>query len=141
MPTNEPKSPATAKTAAKPTKATTKEAVVKAPAKTVAPKAEKPAAAPKAAKPVDVAKTAKPAGKHTLKMSERKPASGPTVTITQVHSGLGRLKAQRGTLLGLGLGAMYRTRTLEDTPAVRGMIASVKHLVKVVGEDKKTGTK
>jgi large subunit ribosomal protein L30 len=138
MPTNEPKTPATAKTAAKPAKAATKKAVVKAPA---APKAEKPAVAPKAAKPVAVAKAAKPAPANMLKMSERKPASGPTVTITQVHSGLGRLKAQRGTLLGLGLGAMHRTRTLEDTPAVRGMIASVKHLVKVVGEDKKTGTK
>jgi large subunit ribosomal protein L30 len=132
MPTNEPKSPA----AAKPAKAQTKEAVVKAPAKTAAPKT----AALKAEKPVAAPKAAKPAVANMLKMSERKPASGPTVTITQVHSGAGRLKAQRGTLLGLGLGVMHRTRTLEDTPAVRGMINKVKHLVKVVGETK-TGTK
>ena len=84
MPTNEPKTPA-----AKPAKAATKEAVVKTPA---AQKAEKPAAAAKAAKPVTVAKAAKPGPVNMLKMAERKPASGPTVTITQVHSGLGRLK-------------------------------------------------
>jgi large subunit ribosomal protein L30 len=131
----EPKTPVAEK-AVKPAKAVTKEAVAKAPA---APKAEKPVVAPKVAKP---AAAAKPAVANMLKMADRQPASGPTVTITQVHSGLGRLKAQRGTLLGLGLGVMHRTRTLEDTPAVRGMIASVSHLVKVVGESPaKTGTK
>ena len=132
MATNETKSPSVAK----PAKAATKEAMVKAPASS---KAEKPAAAPKAEKPVAASQAAKPVATNMLKVAERKPVSGATVTITQVHSGAGRLKAQRGTLIGLGLGVMHRTRTLEDTPAVRGMIARVKHLVRV--DETKTGTK
>ena len=59
----------------------------------------------------------------------------PTVTVTQVRSGLGRKLDQRQTLTGLGLGKLRRTRELEDTPAVRGMIHRVKHLV-VVGDEK-----
>ena len=58
-------------------------------------------------------------------------AQKKTVTITQVHSGAGRLESQRGTLVGLGLNKIRRTSTLEDTPAVRGMINKVKHLVRV----------
>ncbi len=52
-----------------------------------------------------------------------------TVTITQIGSSIGRRKDQRQTLIGLGLNKMHRTRTLEDTPAVRGMINKVQHLV------------
>lgn len=54
-----------------------------------------------------------------------------TVTVTQTGSGAGKPKDQRDTLRGLGLGKMHRTRTLEDTPAVRGMIAKVKHLLDI----------
>ena len=54
-----------------------------------------------------------------------------TVTITQTGSPIGRRKDQRQTLVGLGLNKMYRTRTLEDTPSVRGMINKVQHLVRV----------
>lgn len=54
-----------------------------------------------------------------------------TVSVKQVRSGLGRKKDQIATLKGLGLGKLNRTRTLEDTPAVRGMINKVKHLVQV----------
>ncbi len=54
-----------------------------------------------------------------------------TVTVTQVKSPIGRKPGQRETLIGLGLNKMHRTRTLEDTPAVRGMIDKVKHLVRV----------
>ncbi len=54
-----------------------------------------------------------------------------TVTITQTGSSIGRLDVQHATLIGLGLGKLHRTRTLEDTPAVRGMINRVQHLVKV----------
>ncbi len=54
-----------------------------------------------------------------------------TVTLTQVHSAAGRQEYQRQTLIGLGLNKIRRTNTLEDTPAVRGMINKVKHLVKV----------
>ena len=54
-----------------------------------------------------------------------------TVKVTQVRSGLGRKKDQIQTLAGLGLGKLRRSRELEDTPAVRGMIDRVKHLVEV----------
>ncbi|GAC1341461.1 MAG: 50S ribosomal protein L30 [Acetobacteraceae bacterium] len=55
----------------------------------------------------------------------------PTLRVTQVRSGLGRKKDQVQTLAGLGLGKLRRTRELEDTPSVRGMINRVKHLVEV----------
>lgn len=51
--------------------------------------------------------------------------------VTQVGSPIGRKSDQRATLVGLGLNKMHRSRELEDTPAVRGMIAKVQHLVKV----------
>lgn len=54
-----------------------------------------------------------------------------TVIVTQIGSPIGRQKDQRQTLIGLGLNKMHRTKELEDTPAVRGMIFKVKHLVKV----------
>lgn len=54
-----------------------------------------------------------------------------TVTVTQIGSPIGRRKDQRQTLVGLGLNKMHRTRTLEDTPSVRGMINKVQHLVRV----------
>lgn len=60
-------------------------------------------------------------------MSEAK----STVKVTQVGSPIGREKYQRDTLVGLGLNKMHRSRVLEDTPAVRGMIRTVQHLVKV----------
>ncbi|MCB2109156.1 MAG: 50S ribosomal protein L30 [Rhodobacteraceae bacterium] len=59
-------------------------------------------------------------------------ASKKTVTVKQIHSGAGRYKNQRDSLVGLGLNKVGRERTLEDTPAVRGMINRVKHLVVVV---------
>ncbi len=60
-----------------------------------------------------------------------KKKSGATVTVTQTGSPIGRHRSQRETLKGLGLNKMHRTRTLEDTPSVRGMINKVKHLVRV----------
>lgn len=59
-------------------------------------------------------------------------AQSKTVTIQQVGSPIGRTKDQRATLIGLKLNKIQRVSTLEDTPAVRGMIAKVSHLVKVV---------
>ena len=50
--------------------------------------------------------------------------------IKLVKSGIGCPKDQRDTLRGLGLKKMNQERTLEDTPAVRGMINKVNHLVK-----------
>jgi large subunit ribosomal protein L30 len=53
------------------------------------------------------------------------------VRVTQTGSPLGRKPGQKETLIGLGLNKMRRVRELEDTPAVRGMIRKVAHLVKV----------
>jgi large subunit ribosomal protein L30 len=57
-----------------------------------------------------------------------------TVTVRQTGSAIRRPKAQRDTLVGLGLGRPGKSRTLEDTPAVRGMIAKVAHMVEIVEE-------
>ena len=54
-----------------------------------------------------------------------------TVKVVQVRSAIGREASQRQTLIGLGLNKIGRVRELEDTPAVRGMIKKVKHLVRV----------
>jgi large subunit ribosomal protein L30 len=53
------------------------------------------------------------------------------VKVTQIGSPIRRRHDQRETLVGLGLNKLNRTRVLEDTPAVRGMIRKVHHLVKV----------
>ena len=58
-------------------------------------------------------------------------SSKKTVKITQTGSKIGRNSDQEATLKGLGLNKVRRTRVLEDTPAVRGMIFKVKHLVRV----------
>lgn len=55
-----------------------------------------------------------------------------TLTVEQIGSPLRRPDIQRKTLIGLGLNKMHRRRTLEDTPAVRGMINKVSHLVRIV---------
>ena len=54
-----------------------------------------------------------------------------TVRVTQIASAAGRKPGQRETLIGLGLNKIRRTRALENTPAVRGMIRKVAHLLKV----------
>ncbi len=58
-----------------------------------------------------------------------------TVKVQQIKSPIGRRGDQRQTLLGLGLNKMNRISELEDTPAVRGMINKVRHLIRVEGED------
>lgn len=55
-----------------------------------------------------------------------------TITVQQIRSAIRRPEVQTQMLKGLGLNKLNRTRTLEDTPAVRGMIARVAHLVRVV---------
>jgi large subunit ribosomal protein L30 len=55
------------------------------------------------------------------------------VTVRQTASPIRRKSDQRATLVGLGLNRIGRTAELEDTPAVRGMIAKVAHMVEVVG--------
>jgi large subunit ribosomal protein L30 len=61
--------------------------------------------------------------------------SEKTITVQQIGSPIRRPGDQRATLIGLGLNKMNRTRTLPDTPAVRGMIRKVSHLVRVVEEN------
>ena len=63
--------------------------------------------------------------------------SGKTVTIKQIASANRRPAIQEQTLIGLGLNKIGRQRTLEDTPAVRGMINKIPHLVRVVDEKAK----
>ena len=58
-------------------------------------------------------------------------AARKTLKVTQTGSPIRRPADQRATLVGLGLNKMNRTRTLEDTPSVRGMIRKVRHMVKV----------
>jgi large subunit ribosomal protein L30 len=55
-----------------------------------------------------------------------------TLRVRQVHSPQRREASQRATLIGLGLNRIGRERELEDTACVRGMIAKVGHLVRVV---------
>ena len=68
-------------------------------------------------------------------MAKKAETKKSTVTVEQIGSPIRRPDRQEKTLIGLGLNKMHRVRTLEDTPSVRGMIAKVSHLVRVV-EDK-----
>ncbi|MBI1300297.1 MAG: 50S ribosomal protein L30 [Alphaproteobacteria bacterium] len=70
------------------------------------------------------------AKKPAAKKEAKKP-SGKTLRVTQIGSPIGRHPKQRQTLIGLGLNKMHRTRELEDTPSVRGMINKISHLVRV----------
>ncbi len=54
-----------------------------------------------------------------------------TLKVTQIGSPIRRTADQRATLIGLGLNKMHRSRELQDTPEVRGMIRKIQHLVKV----------
>jgi large subunit ribosomal protein L30 len=69
-------------------------------------------------------------------MAEKKAKAGKTVTVRQIRSANRKPEIQTQTLKGLGLGKIRRTRTLEDTPSVRGMIKAVSHLVEIVEEGK-----
>jgi large subunit ribosomal protein L30 len=66
-----------------------------------------------------------------------KKKSGKTVTVVQIASAIRRPEIQGQTLIGLGLNKIGRQRTLEDTPAVRGMINKISHLVRIVDEKAK----
>ena len=55
-----------------------------------------------------------------------------TIKVTQIGSPIRRTKDQRATLIGLGLNKMHRTRELQDTPEVRGMIRKLPHMVEVI---------
>jgi large subunit ribosomal protein L30 len=68
-------------------------------------------------------------------MRENVMANTKIIKVEQTGSPMRREQSQRATLIGLGLNKIGRTRELPDTPATRGMITKVKHLVRVV-EDK-----
>ena len=64
-------------------------------------------------------------------MADDKKHKKATLKVTQIASPIGRHRHQRAVLMGLGLNKLHRSRVLEDTPAVRGMINRVHHLVRV----------
>ena len=57
-----------------------------------------------------------------------------TIIVKQIGSPIRRPAVQRQTLVGLGLNKMNKTRELEDTPSVRGMVAKIPHLVEIIEE-------
>ncbi len=57
-----------------------------------------------------------------------------TIVVKQIGSPIRRPAEQRATLVGLGLNKMHRTRELEDTPSVRGMVNKIPHLVEIIEE-------
>lgn len=58
-----------------------------------------------------------------------------TIVVEQISSPIRRPGSQRATLIGLGLNKMHKRRTLVDTPQVRGMVAKVSHLVRIVEDE------
>lgn len=75
-----------------------------------------------------VKKSPKAAAASKAKKAE---AAAGKVKVTQVVGSIARKADQEATLIGLGLNKRHRSRVLEDTPSVRGMIYKVRHLVKV----------
>ncbi len=57
-----------------------------------------------------------------------------TIVVKQIGSPIRRPAKQRETLIGLGLNKMHRTRELEDTPSIRGMVNKIPHLVEIIEE-------
>ncbi len=93
-----------------------------------APKADtKPKTAKTPAKKSDVSGEA-----HSAKPEAKKaPSTHGKVKVTQMIGTIARRWDQQATLVGLGLGKRHRSRVLQDTPEIRGMIYKVRHLVKV----------
>jgi large subunit ribosomal protein L30 len=58
-------------------------------------------------------------------------AKKKTIKVTQIKSPIGRKDYQEKNLVGLGLNKLNRSKVLEDTPSIRGMINKISHLVKV----------
>jgi large subunit ribosomal protein L30 len=57
-----------------------------------------------------------------------------TIVVKQIGSPIRRPEKQRRTLIGLGLNKMHKTRELEDTPSVRGMVNKISHMVEIIEE-------
>ena len=60
-----------------------------------------------------------------------------TLVVEQIGSPIRRPYIQRATLIGLGLNKMHKRRTLIDSPQVRGMVAKIAHLVRIVEDESK----
>jgi large subunit ribosomal protein L30 len=71
------------------------------------------------------------------KTSEKKTENRKTIVVEQIGSPIRRPAIQRATLIGLGLNKMHKRRTLVDSPQVRGMVAKITHLVRIVEDEKK----
>jgi len=63
------------------------------------------------------------------------PAKRKTIVVEQIGSPIRRPGIQRATLIGLGLNKMHKRRTLVDSPQVRGMVAKIAHLVRIVDDE------
>ncbi|MGB0959031.1 MAG: 50S ribosomal protein L30 [Halocynthiibacter sp.] len=61
-------------------------------------------------------------------------AKKKTIVVKQIGSPIRRPQDQRATLIGLGLNKMHKTRELEDTPSIRGMISKISHMVEIIEE-------
>ena len=61
-------------------------------------------------------------------------AAKKTIVVKQVASAARRPAVQTATLKGLGLNKIRRTRELEDTPSIRGMVHAVRHMVEIIEE-------
>lgn len=57
-----------------------------------------------------------------------------TIVVKQIGSPIRRPAKQCQTLIGLGLNKMHKTRELEDTPAIRGMVNKISHMVEIIEE-------
>ena len=72
------------------------------------------------------------AGNQAKKKTAKAPGAKAKVKVVQVKSGAGRLPKHQACLAGLGLRRIGQQVEVEDTPAVRGMIDRIPHLVRVV---------
>ncbi len=73
----------------------------------------------------------------TQDKAQDKTAGRKTIVVEQIGSPIRRPGVQRATLIGLGLNKMHKRRTLVDSPQVRGMVAKIAHLVRIVEDEKK----
>jgi large subunit ribosomal protein L30 len=65
-------------------------------------------------------------------MAKKKAAAAGTIKIKQIGSVIGCTDQQRANVRGLGLRRMHQVVERQDTPAVRGMVNKVPHLVAIV---------
>lgn len=64
-------------------------------------------------------------------MAKKKTAEPKKIAVKQIRSGIGRQKKHRRTLEALGIKRHQQTVIHNDTPAIRGMISQISHMVEV----------